>query len=247
MYVVLGIVNPTSNIPFTITLYEYYTSATHYGVTINQANTANYIIDNSEALASKVVLPKSSIRMYPYNTKITRSSSGSVISPIRMWFQLPATATTQLDYISNTISTTNNGMFQIVYPQATDSPYQECYFKEYDSWTNLIQRTQSRLFYAACSSSGTTITVYVPKVRPITNAFWYELIVYPLSTSYNIPSGYDNLEDDIRVTAYQTLPAANYAAQTIQRCKLYQGTSRISLVRAYVVTNQPLTRTSIQI
>lgn len=185
--------------------------------------------------------------MYPYNTKIVSSTSGSVMSPIRMWLKLPFTATTQLDYISNTISTTNNGMLQVVYPQASNSPYQECYFKEYDSWTNLIQKTQSRLFYASCSSIGTTITVNIPKVRPMTNAYWYELIVYPLSTSYNIVSAYSNIEEDIKVTAYQILPAPVYAAQTIQRCKAYQGTSVITLVRAYIVTNQPETRTSIQL
>lgn len=47
VYVVLGITNPTSQITFSLTLYEYYTDSTHYGVTIMQPNTVDYIIDNS--------------------------------------------------------------------------------------------------------------------------------------------------------------------------------------------------------
>lgn len=71
--------------------------------------------------------------------------------------------------------------------------------------------------------------------------------MYPLSTSYNIVSAYYNNQEDIKVTAYQTIPTTFYAAQTIQRLKVYQGTSMITLNRLYVLTNQPQQRTSIQI
>ena len=92
------------------------------------------------------------------------------------------------------LKTGGGGQFRIDYAQSSNSPYQECYFREYDSWTNLIQRTQMRLFYADCSSAAGIITVNVPKPRAIDNTKWYELVILPLDIVYNINTGYSNLE-----------------------------------------------------
>lgn len=50
IYVVMGIMNPTSSsIAFTLTLFEYdrLDGNNHNGVTIMQANTLNYAVDNA--------------------------------------------------------------------------------------------------------------------------------------------------------------------------------------------------------
>lgn len=80
----------------------------------------------------------------------------------------------------------------------------------------------------------------------MTNSMWYELIVMPLSTSYNIDTGYSNIAEDIRITAYQITPTV-FSAQTIQRRNQYEGTSKISFTQAYILTVQPVKTTSIQI
>lgn len=243
IYVVLGIINPTSNIAFTLGLYEYDRfDGSHYGLTIMQSNTLNYVIDNTEGLAGKVVLPKSSIRMYSFQTKMTRTTS-SLMAPLRFWFNLPGTALTPMTWVK----TGGGGQLRIDYAQSLNSPYQECFFREYDSWTNLIQHTQSRLFYSDCTSAGGIITVNVPKPRQLDLTKWYELVVMPLSTVYNINTGYNNMEEEVRITAYQVNPLTVWSAQTIQTNKVFYGTSRLNLVSVYYLTVQPQKTTSIQI
>jgi hypothetical protein len=136
IYVVMGIMNPTSNIQFKLTLYEYYRDANNYGATIMQDNNIDYTVDNAEGLAGKSLLPKSSIRMYPFQTKITRTNS-ALIAPLRFWFNLPGTALTPMSWVK----TGGGGQFRVDYAQSTNSAYQECFFREYDSWTTLIQHT----------------------------------------------------------------------------------------------------------
>lgn len=86
----------------------------------------------------------------------------------------------------------------------------------------------------------------VPKPYSMTSSKWYEMVVMPLSTTYNINSGYSNIQEDIRITAYQISPTV-FSAQTIQTRRQYEGTSRITLIRAYILTVQPVKTTSVQI
>jgi hypothetical protein len=79
------------------------------------------------------------------------------------------------------------------------------------------------------------------------NTKWYELVILPLDTIYNINSGYNNIEETVKVTAYQISPTTIWSAQTIQTNKIFYGTAQISLVSVYTLTVQPLKMTSIQI
>ncbi len=87
-----------------------------------QDNNADYIIDNTDALNGRTPLPKSSIRMYPYNMKYTRTSS-IAYSPLRFWFNMPTSATLPLTYIPPLIGT-DDGKFRVDYAQSLNSPYQ---------------------------------------------------------------------------------------------------------------------------
>lgn len=84
-----------------------------------QDNTADYAVDNTEDSLGKTRLEKSSIRMYPFNTKITRSTTTGY-QPVRFWFNLPITATTPMTWIK----VGGGGRFRIDYSQSTYSPYQ---------------------------------------------------------------------------------------------------------------------------
>jgi hypothetical protein len=54
-----------------------------------------------------------------------------------MWFNLPTTAVTPMTWVK----TGGGGQLRVDYAQSSNSAYQECFFKEYNSWTNLIQHT----------------------------------------------------------------------------------------------------------
>lgn len=69
----------------------------------------------------------------------------------------------------------------------------------------------------------------------------------PLSTSYNIVSGYNNWEEQVKITAYQVSPATVWSAQTVQTNKMFYGTGRFTLISVYYLTVQPVKTTSLQI
>lgn len=79
------------------------------------------------------------------------------------------------------------------------------------------------------------------------NTKWYELVILPLDTIYNINSGYGNQQEQVRITAYQVSPATIWSAQTIQTNKLFYGTGVFTLNSIYYLTVQPVKQTSLQI
>jgi len=72
-------------------------------------------------------------------------------------------------------------------------------------------------------------------------------VILPLDTTYNINSGYNNVQEEVKVTAYQVSPTTFWAAQTIQNNMIFEGTGMITLNSVYYLTVQPLKQTSLQI
>lgn len=93
--------------------------------------------------------------------------------PIRVRFSLPSSP--------GSITYSGNGLFVMTNTQFAASSNFLCYFKEYTSWTNLIQETDYGFYQAAsCTSSTTTLNIAPPKSVTINHSYYYELIVMPI-------------------------------------------------------------------
>jgi len=156
--------------------------------------------------------------------------------PIRVRFNLPNSP--------GAISYAGNGLINIVNTQFSTSSSYLCYFKEYTSWTNMIQETEHSFFQAAsCTSSSTTLSVYPPKTLTLSVSNYYELILMPIGISSGVrfsQSGFHQSNfEDINIIAYQSWSNPTISAQQINKLYQYEGSSRIGLQHIYLLTGKP--------
>lgn len=81
MQVIVGIVNPSSPINFTIQAYEYWFSSTNYGLSLKGEGTYE-----PSPLSGVTLMKRGQLKLYPFFTKLY----SDVSSPIRMAFKVSA-------------------------------------------------------------------------------------------------------------------------------------------------------------
>lgn len=104
-------------------MYDYYYSATRYSVVISR--TAPYTTDMTYASNSQ--LEKSRLVLYPFRSRMSMTTN----VPLRIRFNLPTSP--------GSITYSGNGLFVITNAQFSTSSSYQCYFKEYATWTNMMQ------------------------------------------------------------------------------------------------------------
>lgn len=227
--VTLGITNPGSTSAWTLNFYSKYVSSTWNWLTIYKTTT--YTVDATETATR---LSKSLMLMYQPRARISQVSN----SPLRFRFKLPA-GTSSTD-------TANGAYYQLVHSQIATSSTFECYFIEYASMKNMLQDTQNVHLYAPCSGSGTTLTVYTPRVTPLTLTNFYELVVMPIGltgcvsgtcatqSGFMQPTNYD----EIKLTSFTGNTASTSSALSYQKLYLYEGQYKIGLTSVYVLSTE---------
>jgi hypothetical protein len=166
IFVSLGITNPNAaSVTFTMNMYDYWYSATRYSIIISRTTT--YTTDIT--YVSNTQLEKSRLKLFPFKSRMTMTTN----VPIRIRFNLPASP--------GSITYAGNGLIKIINTQFSTSSSYLCYFKEYTSFTNMIQETDHNFFQAAsCTSSSSTLNVLPPKTLTLVDANYYELILMPI-------------------------------------------------------------------
>jgi hypothetical protein len=130
IFVSLGITNPNAaSVTFTMKMYDYFYSATRYSLVISRTTT--YATDMT--YSSNTQLEKSRVMLYPFRSRM----SMSVNAPIRFRYSLPG---------SGSITYAWNGLFVVTNTQISLSSNYLVYFKEYTSWTNMIQDTEHKQY-----------------------------------------------------------------------------------------------------
>lgn len=165
--------------------------------------------------------------------------------PLRIRFSLPSSP--------GSITFSGYGLFVINNVQFSSSSKFLCYFKEYSSWTNMIQETEFGLFEAAsCTNSGNTLNVAPPKTLTVNHNFFYELVIMPVGLSsgarFNQAGFHQTNFEDINIIAYQnTNSGPSIAAQQVNKLYQYEGNTQIGLQHILYLSGKPNTETSLYI
>lgn len=187
LHVIVGIINPSSPVHFTVKGYEYWLSSSNYG--INFKGNTSY---GPEQATGSSLMRRGQMKIYPFFTKIY-SAGGA---PIRMGFKLsskpslPVSLSFNSGYFLLLVDNVNLPAFskfecaiRVWSRQPTASP-QTPFLNSYRSYK---QRTQHHLEYVNCHSSPTNLTTLfldVPRnLGIITDSTYYEIVIMPASSS----------------------------------------------------------------
>lgn len=233
--VTLGITNPASAASFTLVHYTKYVSATMYWTAISTSVT--YAVDATE---TATLLTKSLMYMYPVRARISNTAN----SPIRVRFRLPAS--------SGSTDTVNGALHELRHSQFSSSSTYECWFIEFSSLKNMGQQTQNTYLSSPCYSSGTLLTLPTPRISPLTNTNYYELIVMPIGISgctagqCATQSGFMQSNfDPISLVSYTTSATSSVSALTFNSLFTYEGPYMVGLSSVYILSTQASVTTSL--
>lgn len=126
IFVEIGITNPTTTpITFTMNLYSYYYSASRYALVVSKSTT--YAIDTT--WSSQTRITKERVFMMPFESRITMLPN----APFRIRFKL----TSSIAY--NPTTPSYSGMIRIINAQIGSSTSFIIYFREYTTFSRMIQ------------------------------------------------------------------------------------------------------------
>lgn len=107
------------------------------------------------------------------------------------------------------------------------------------------QHSQHTYLYSPCYSSGTTLTLPTPRITPLTNSLYYELVVMPIGINgctvgqCATQSGFMQTNfDPLSLVSYTTSSIASSSALTYQSLYLYEGAYMVGLSSVYYLSTQ---------
>lgn len=192
--VVVGVVNPTTPVTWTIKSFEYWFSSSNYG---QQIESTVVYTPNVETGAEQ---RRSQIRMLPFNTKVY----STVHTPFRIAFKIsnsPPSLPDDIDY------DLGHKMILKGFDALPSFTNFECLFKEYtlepteapqtplpNPYRNWKQNTQYIPLYAYCNKTGLDLDIEAPRTKPLSINNYYELVIMPTGIGLT-QTGFSNAFD----------------------------------------------------
>lgn len=108
----------------------------------------------------------------------------------------------------------------------------------------MTQQTKSVYLYAPCTSSGSTLYISTPRVTPLVDSKYYELVVQPIGIAGCTAGTCATQSGFMQPTNFDPVmlvssPSTNvYSAGTYQKLYLYEGQYNIVLSSIYVLSTQ---------